>query len=136
MTKPKPGFSDKATRLRFESYAPPLGEKLLALRSRIYDVANRTPSVGPITETLKWGQPSYHAARTGTPLRLGGDVDNRTFGFYVHCQTNLIAQLRTQYEGALAFSGKRGVHFGFDDEFPTDSIDHCIQLALTYHSRK
>ena len=136
MTKPIPVFSDKTVRLQFEAYPHPLDEKLLALRNRIYAVALHTPEAGAITESLKWGQPSYRAARTGSPIRLDGDSGSRTFGFYVHCQTDLIAQFKTHYEGQLELSGNRGVHLRFDDRFPTGAIDHCIKLALTYHARK
>ena len=34
-------------------------EKLLLIRTLIFDVAKQTPDVGEIEETLKWGEPSY-----------------------------------------------------------------------------
>lgn len=46
---------------------------LLRIRGLIYDVASRTEGVGPIHETLKWGQPAYRTPTTksGATIRLG-----------------------------------------------------------------
>jgi hypothetical protein len=40
--------------------------RLLKLRELILDVANGMPEVGPLEETLKWGQPAYLTSATGS----------------------------------------------------------------------
>jgi hypothetical protein len=40
-----------------ESVLPAIRPKLLALRRLIFETAGSTEGVGPITETLKWGNP-------------------------------------------------------------------------------
>ena len=48
-------------------------ERLLMLRALIFDTAARTPGVGAIDETLKWGEPAYVTAQSGSgsTVRLG-----------------------------------------------------------------
>ena len=42
------------------------------LRALILATAAKTPGVGPLTETLKWGEPAYltNATKSGTTIRL------------------------------------------------------------------
>lgn len=56
-------FVDPAVAAVFEAYPVRLRERLMTVRELIFDVAARTGGVGPLTETLKWGQPSYLAER-------------------------------------------------------------------------
>lgn len=66
-------FGGESVASVFRSYPAALRPMLLALRELILDVAARTDGVGPLTETLKWGQPSYLTAETGsgTTVRTG-----------------------------------------------------------------
>jgi hypothetical protein len=50
----------------FKAYPPAVRTRLLALRELVFDVAATTPEVGRLTETLKWGQPSYLTAESGS----------------------------------------------------------------------
>ncbi len=50
----------------FRSYHSGVAAKLLALRRLILDVASSTEGVGPVEETLRWGQPSYLTAQSGS----------------------------------------------------------------------
>ena len=43
----------------YSSYLSLHREKLLLVRTLIFDIAKQTPVVGEIEETLKWGEPSY-----------------------------------------------------------------------------
>ena len=55
----------------FSSYSPAVRTALHRLRLLIFDVAAGTAGVGPLLETVKWGQPSYlpRTPRTGTTIR-------------------------------------------------------------------
>ena len=57
----------------FHEFPPEIRTKLLALRKLILDTAASIEGVGPIEETLKWGQPAYltSQSKSGSTIRLG-----------------------------------------------------------------
>ena len=65
-------FADPAVAAVFEAYPAAMRRRLLALRALVFDVAAKTEGVGRLTETLKWGQPSYLTEQTksGTTVRI------------------------------------------------------------------
>ncbi|MEV4510205.1 DUF1801 domain-containing protein [Dactylosporangium sp. NPDC049525] len=109
---------------------------VLAVRALILHTAGQLPAVGPLTEALRWGQPSYLPAtsRSGTTIRLGWHRPQpHTFSLYVHCQTTLIETFATLYPDVFDLIGNREIRFATDRPLPTDELRHCIELALTYH---
>ena len=64
---PNPSVADV-----FERYPAAVRPKLLALRKLIFETAEATEGVGPVTETLKWGEPAYltEASKSGTTVRI------------------------------------------------------------------
>jgi len=122
----------------FEQYPIPVREKLKALRTMIYDVADKIDGVGQLEETLKWGQPSYLTSETksGTTVRIDQlKSDPTQVALYVSCQTTLIETFRTRYPD-LTYEGNRAIHFDVNEDLPTDDLEDCIGMILTYHSRK
>ncbi len=112
---------------------------LLSLRTMIFETARHTDGVGFLTETLKWGQPSYLTleSRSGSTVRIDRfKSDINRIALFVHCQTSLILQFRDYYGDKLTYDGKRAVHFNVIDPLPDGPIRHCIALALTYHLNK
>src|SRR6201995_5053278 len=88
---PRAGFADPAVAATFDAYPKPVKAKLLALRRLILDTAKATKGVGALEETLKWGQPSYLTAATGSGSTIRIDqVKPATdqYAVYFHCQTN------------------------------------------------
>ncbi len=129
--------------LKIQSTIRQCPTNLLPLVSQLRDLILRTaasnPDIGPLTETLKWGQLSYLTEQTksGTTLRLGWDKENAAFvSLFVHCQTSLVGEWRDLYEDQLTLIGNRELRIATDKPLPTDAITHCITMALTYHSRK
>lgn len=123
----------------FGAYPGKLREKLLRLRQLIFETAAQLEDVGPLEETLKWGQPSYLTGRfnSGTTIRV--DQNRKKPGQYcmfVHCQTSLLATYREYYADILRFDGKRCVEFDVEDDPLEEAVRHCIELALTYHRAK
>lgn len=119
----------------FASYPPPLRAKLRALRKLILDTATKTQGVGPVEETLKWGQPSYlTSSGSGSTIRI--DRHGEGYAMFVNCNTDLIAQYRSHYPRELRYEGKRAVVFDLRKDAPQGPLRHCIALALTYHQRK
>ena len=124
-----------AVAAKFEAYAPALRERLVALRALVLEVAAATPGVGKLEETLKWGQPSYLTAETGSGTTVRIDVHPAGgVALFVHCQTHLVEQFRQLYP-ALTYEGERAVLLR-DGPVDEDAIRHCVALALTYHARK
>jgi hypothetical protein len=134
------GFADPAVEAVFAAYPKPTKAKLLALRSLILETAAKTPGVGALDETLKWGQPSYltNETRSGSTIRIDrvkpapGDGKERV-ALYVHCQTTLVSTFRQLYRDQLDFGGNRSILLDADRPLPKAALRHCIELALTYH---
>lgn len=123
----------------FTGYPPPLRKKLKALRRLILDTARKTSGVGPLEETLKWGQPSYLPAQSGsgTTVRIDGvKGEPDRYAMFFHCQTNLVATFRDIYPNELTYEGNRSILFNLDETIDEAALSHCIALALTYHQRK
>ena len=123
----------------FEAYPPNLKKKLLILRQLIFDTASEIEGVGELKETLKWGEPSYltAASGSGTTIRIDRKKDSETlYAMYVHCQTNLVETFRSRFHGQLQFEGNRSVVFSTDRDLPVEVVRMCIAMALTYHRDK
>jgi len=122
----------------FSSYQRPLRARLLALRRMILDTARTTEGVGPLRETLKWGQVSYLTSQTksGTTIRIDRvNSAGNQYAIYFHCQTNLVETFRQLYP-ELAYGGNRCILLDSAEEPPEQALRHCVALALTYHLNK
>jgi hypothetical protein len=131
-------FSDPRVAALFKSYPPVVRGKLVALRELVFDTARKTKGVGKLTETLKWGQPSYLTAETGsgTTVRIDRLKADDGYAVYFHCQSGLVSQFRALYPDGSRYQGERAIVFGLADRVPTSELCHCIALALTHHARK
>jgi hypothetical protein len=135
----KRAFESADVEAIFRAYPDHLREKLLFLRELIFETASATPGVGDLQETLKWGQPSYVTAQTGSgsTVRIDGVKSTPTrYAMYFHCQTNLVGTFRELYSGRLKFGENRSILFDSDDHPPGPALRHCVALALTYHLQK
>lgn len=142
----------------YDAYPPAIRERALRLRELICEVAARTPDVGRIEETLKWGEPAYvaygkltAAANTtsksaprfepkekliGSTVRIGwkaSDPDRVRLLF--HCQTPLVDSFREQFRGEFTFDGNRAIVFAKGDDLSVEALSVCVAAALTYHLR-
>jgi hypothetical protein len=133
------GPQDAAVRAVFDAYPPDVGDGLLSLRSLILETAAATPGVGPLTEALRWKQPSYltQQSGSGTTIRIDA-VKGRTgrYALYVNCKTSLLESYRHLYGDAFAFEGQRAILFDAAKPPPAEALRHCIAMALTYHQAK
>ena len=55
-------FANPAVEAVFDAYPEPARGRLMALRRLILETAAATEGVGPLEETLKWGQPKIGRA--------------------------------------------------------------------------
>ena len=129
-------FADPAVKARFQALSEPLKLPMLRLRQAILDVAASNREIGPLTETLKWGEPAWSPQhpRIGTTVRADALKGSSThYALYVHCQTSLIETFRRQYPERFSYDGNRALIFAIGSEPPAGPLAHCIALALTYH---
>ena len=122
----------------FETFSPNIRTKLLRLRKLILETANNTDGVGPITETLKWGEPAYltETSKSGSTIRLGWKSKSPDqFAIYFNCNTSLVESFRHQFPG-LRYDGNRAIIFKQNDKPPKEDLCACFVAALTYHKRK
>ena len=134
------GIADPKVAAVFAGYPKGIQARLLALRKLILETAAKTPGVGTLDETLKWGQPSYRTAETGSGstiridrVKPGAGEARERYALYVHCQTTLVATFRQLYRDELSFGGNRSILLDADRPLPKAALRHCIALALTYH---
>jgi len=119
-----------------DAYPAPLRERLIRLRALIYETAAETDGVGPLEETLKWGEVSYLTSESGsgTTVRIARDKKSGQPTIFVNCQTDLLSRYRVLYPEAFGYDGDRGVVIG--DTPDEAALKHVIALALTYHAGK
>lgn len=123
----------------FDGYPEPVRERLLSLRSLIYDVAQTTPGVGSLHETLKWGQPSYLTRETGSGTTVRIDQvkgEPHTYALFTSCQTPLVDTFRRAHGDAFRYDKNRAIVFDVADDVDDQAIREFVADALTYHLAK
>jgi hypothetical protein len=132
-------FKDSSVAKVFAAYPATLRVKLMALRALILETASQTAGVGPVEETLKWGQPSYLTPTThsGSTIRIGpfgpGPDDHAIF---FHCQTSLVDTFKKRFASTFRYAGNRALVLSASDRLPKSELSECIATALTYHLEK
>ncbi|EJD6398710.1 DUF1801 domain-containing protein [Providencia rettgeri] len=128
-------ISDDRVNLVFGSYPIQYQKVLLMIRELIFRTAAENKKVGTITETLKWGQPSYQTIETGsgTTIRIGR-FNQSSVALFVHCQTTLIDSFRTLFP-ELNYSKNRAIILDINEALPIKELAISIEMALTYKLR-
>jgi hypothetical protein len=94
--------------------------------------------VGPLDESLKWGQPAWRPrrARQGSTLRLNWqDSAPQTLALYVDCKTTISAIMRDIYPTEFIYETNRVLRVTIGGPLPTQAIDHLARLTFTYHRK-
>lgn len=128
-------FEDPSVEAVFAGYPKPEQSSLLLLRDQIFKTAEQTKGVGPLLETLKWGQPAYLTPETksGSTIRLGLPKTGG-YAIYVHCQTTIISDFQQIFPSDFSYEGNRAIHFDANNPLPQLSkLELLISRALTYH---
>ena len=131
-------MKENAVAAVIESYPDAIRPKIRRLRELILSTAAALDAVGPISETLKWGEPAYltEKSRSGSTIRIAWKARSPSqYAMYFSCQTTLVDTFRTRFP-ELRFEGNRALVFEADDDLPEDAVASCIELALTYHLTK
>lgn len=119
------------------TWPAPAQKAAQSLRDMVQQTA-QDAEVGPLTETLKWGEPSFltEASKAGTTIRLAWKSKKPdVLQVLVHCQTSLIDDWRGRFPD-LAFDGNRALLLPLDAPLPQDELRLCLHAALTYHRAK
>lgn len=123
----------------FDAFPHPMRARLFEARRVIFETAARTPGVGPLTETLKWGQPAYltAASGSGSTIRLGRPTskDDRCAVLF-HCQTTLVDSFRAQFPDEFAYQGNRAIILPPTGPLPEAPLAACLAMALTYRRKE
>lgn len=116
----------------FESHPAEYRAPLLELRSLIFDVADLVDGVGPLMETLKWGQVSYVTEESGSGTTVRVDRFGASdIAVFVHCRTSLIGTFRGLFPD-LVYSGNRAIVLSPVQPIPVEPLRALIEMALTY----
>jgi Domain of unknown function (DU1801) len=118
-------------------HAGSLRADLFRLRQLVLDTAARNPEIGPIAETIKWGEPSYAPTKRGigSSVRIAPRKDGKISMNFI-CHTGLIDRFREIYGSRLNFEGNRTIIVDPAEPLPQEELGHCIAMALTYFRSK
>jgi hypothetical protein len=120
----------------FAGFPAPVRRRLLAVRQLIFEVARTTEGVGVLTETLKWGEPAYLTAATGSgsTIRLGWPKGSGAqCAVYFNCRTTLVGSFRAHFPDALDYQGSRAILLDSSGRLPKSALGICLAMALRYH---
>jgi len=119
----------------YDSYPVNLRIKLMEIRAAVFELSDEA-FIGEITETLKWGQPSY-LAKHGSTVRLGWDSkDTDHISVYFNCHTILVETFKEVYGSTFKFVGNREIKLSISEPIPMSQLMSCISLSLRYHKIK
>lgn len=120
---------------KFDAYPKQAKTRLLMIRGSILELSNKD-DIGEITETLKWGEPSYITPK-GSTVRIGWNPKNiERVSVYFNCKTTLIETFREIYCDTFQFVGNREVTLPVSGEIPLMELMACISMSLRYHNIK
>lgn len=121
----------------FDTYPAAARVKAMEIRGIIFATA-KAEATTPLTETLKWGQPSYLTPpNIGSTIRLGWSSKSPTqISVYFICTTHLVDRFREIYPDTFEYEGNRVIHFDITANIPEKELAHCFAMALTYHKNK
>ncbi len=123
----------------FSAFPEPVRTQLLKVRDLIFEAAAGVDGVGPLTETLKWGEPAYltEATGSGSTIRLGWfRSSGRECAVLFNCRTKLVDDFRNQFSDAFAYEKNRAVLLDAGKPLPEAPLSACLVMALTYHRRR
>jgi len=129
-------FQSAEVQDKFIAYPDNIRPKMLQLRELIFTIAADLNGVGAITETMKWGEPSYIASQTksGTTIRIDWKKSTpNSYYMYFNCKTTLVANFKVIYGDIFTYGGNRSLILPCNADIPVKELSGCIAMALTYY---
>ena len=126
---------EPAVKEKFDAYPVKVRQKMRTVRTLIFDVAEQQ-NIGKVTETLKWGEPSYLTTK-GSTLRIDWKQSAPDqFCLYFNCNTKLVDTFRELFADKFEFQGNRAIVLFNDMPLPEQELAECISMTLRYHQIK
>lgn len=121
----------------FDAFPENIRLKLEPLRQLVLSVATSNPAIGPLAESLKWGEPSYTPLKkgVGSSVRIAPRKDGSVALNFI-CHTGLVSRFRETYGETLMFEGNRTIVVNPSNPLPEPELRHCIAMALTYFMQR
>jgi hypothetical protein len=123
----------------FDAFPKAVRRRLLQARRLIFETAAKLEGVGPLTETLKWGEPAYltEATGSGSTIRLGWfKSSDKDCAVLFNCRTSLVETFRVRFPDILAFEKNRAILLSASDPLPQGPLAACLATALTYRQTR
>ncbi|MBR0970342.1 MULTISPECIES: DUF1801 domain-containing protein [Bradyrhizobium] len=119
----------------FDDFPLPIRRRLLDVRKLIFATAKAHGDVGPLTETLKWGEPAYltEQSGSGSTIRLGRVKDSEHAAILFNCRTTLVDTFRERFPDQFEYRQTRALLLPMSGKLSTQPLSVCLSLALTYH---
>jgi hypothetical protein len=119
-----------------KDYPTQARKKITELRELIFEAAAETNDVGPIEETLKWGEPSY-IAKYGSTIRVDWkEKAPDAVSIYFKCTSLLVPIFKKIFKDDFKYEKNRAIYFKLDEKLPKRKLKKCITAALLYHKVK
>lgn len=123
----------------FAAFPADVRARLMEIRGLTFATASTTEGVGPLTETLKWGEPAYltEATGSGATIRLGqvGSAPSQCAVFF-NCRTTLVETFRERFPEVFRFQKNRAILLDPSGPLPRTELALCIGMALVYHRHR
>lgn len=127
-------FNSKIEQI-LDAYPHKAAEKLRLIRQAIFEIAEQE-KLGLVTETLKWGEPSY-LVKQGSTIRINWKQKSpNSVSIYFNCQSKLIETFREVYSDSFEYIGNREMVIAISEELSVNELKHCLSTALRYHQIK
>ncbi|WP_352298316.1 DUF1801 domain-containing protein [Pseudoalteromonas sp. 20-MNA-CIBAN-0454] len=120
---------------KFSTYPESVAVLLNNVRDLILNVAKQD-GITDITETLKWGEPSY-VSKVGSTIRIDWKAKYPDqYCIYFNCKTSLIETFKEIYGDTFTYEGNRAIVFKINQVVPYKELSHCISMSLRYKKIK
>ena len=120
-------------RAAFAAMPAGLRARFQTLRDLIFVVAQADARIGPLQESLKWGEPAYRPlSGVGSTVRLAVPRDRPNLcGVFFICSTGLVDGFRATFP-EMTYAGNRAILIDPAADIP-DGLAACLHRALSYH---
>jgi hypothetical protein len=120
---------------KFETYPEDISVLLNNIRDLIFSVAKQD-GISDLTETLKWGEPSY-ISKIGSTIRFDWKPEfPEQYCIYFNCKTTLIETFKEVYGDTFTYQENRAIILKIEQTVPVKELANCISMALRYKKIK
>ncbi|MEH6454279.1 MAG: DUF1801 domain-containing protein, partial [Psychromonas sp.] len=126
---------DLNVKQKFEAYPDNIAILLGNIRDLIFSVAEQD-GISELTETLKWGQPSY-ISNIGSTIRFDWDSKYpEQYCVYFNCNSSLVETFKEVFADIFTYQDNRAIVFKTDQKVPVIQLAQCISMSLRYKKIK